>query len=114
MLSDILERNWFNLSEEIRQPIRLMFYDIRDREPNLLERLRYYYFLFRLGLDRSALREYLDAVARLKDVLYDVLEREDPRFQARFAASVDEREPAPLPNPAPSTAREWSGWLQDL
>jgi hypothetical protein len=114
MLSDILERNWFNLSEEIRQPIRLMFYEVRDRTPNVLERLRYYYFLFRLGLDQSTLREYLDAVARLKDVLYDLLEREDPRFQERFATSVEEREPAHVADPAPTTAREWSAWLQDL
>ena len=114
MLSDIIERNWFDLSEEIRQPIRLMFYEVRDRTPNFLERLRYYYFLFRLGLDRSALRKYLDAVARLKDVLYDLLEREDPRFQERFAASLEHREPAEIPNPAPTTAREWSAWLHDL
>jgi hypothetical protein len=114
MLSDILERNWFDLSEEIRQPIRLMFYEVRDRKLNLFERLRYQYFLFRLGSDRSTLREYLDAVARLKDVLYDLLERENPRFQERFSTSVEDRRPAHLPDPAPTTAREWSAWLQDL
>jgi hypothetical protein len=113
-LSDILERNWFDLDEELRKPVRLLFYELRDRKFTVFERLRYYYFLFRMGPDRSALREYLDAVARLKNVLYDVLERENPEFEDRFAAALEQREPASQPNPAPSTTREWSAWLQDL
>jgi hypothetical protein len=114
MLSDILERNWFDLAEELRKPVRLMFYELRDRKFSLAERLRYYYFLFRMAPDRSTLREYLDAVARLKDVLYDLLEREKPEFQAQFAAALERRDAASLPDPGPSSAREWSAWLQDL
>ena len=113
-LSDILERNWFDLDEELRKPIRLLFYELRDRKFSVIERLRYYYFLLRMGPDRSVLREYLDAVARLKDVLYDLLEREKPEFQDRFAAALERGEAASQPNPAPSTTREWSAWLQDL
>jgi hypothetical protein len=113
-LADVLERNWFDLDEELRKPIRLLFYELRERKFSFVERLRYYYFLLRMGPDRATLREYLDAVARLKDVLYDLLERENPDFQDRFAAALERREAASLPDPPPSSPREWSAWLQNL
>lgn len=114
ILSNALERDWFEFPEELRESIRLVFYELRDRRPSILDRLRRYYVLFRTRPDRAAMREYRDAVASFKDVLHDLLERENPAFQQRLDAAITSRRPASIPDPAPTNAREWSDWLQDL
>ena len=111
---DMLEFNWSGLPDELRRPIRLGIYQITERKLRFHERIWAYLFLLRFAMDREVLSRYFETAARLENTLFDLIERDDPRYSSKLRNAIDGRASVAAGASNRHTKEEWSEWLRSL